>query len=417
VAFIFIYLFLLFVAPQLWIEPFVGMRVDLILYPAWIGWAAMTGRAGELFRLGPQDKFFAAWVVWIVLSITVNGFQPASSSIIENYVKWFVLYRLTVVSLPTLTHVRQVLLGVTFFGLILAIEGIQHMYSSSGTGWAGQGFAWMDDEAAKAGVAGRTRWINIFDGPGVFCVVYTIALPFAVRYFGKPFATGKRIFGVLLLAPLLLATVYTGSRGGFLATVGIFGLYLMSKFRISLARMVLVGGVLLAILALAPSYLTSTSDSHGSAQHRIDMWAEGVEMVTQNPVFGIGKGNFLRYTGKLIAHNSAVEIMGETGIPGLFLWLGLIYMGFKNLYAAYRETEDLEQRSFVMALGLSIAGYLLSSIFVTLEYETFYFLLALAAAVGHSLSARPICTRRDLWTIGAIMAVFFVAIKGVAMVY
>jgi O-antigen ligase len=189
------------------------------------------------------------------------------------------------------------------------------------------------------------------------------------------------------------------------------------RFRISLTRMALIGSVLLTALVLAPSYLTSTRDSQGSAQHRIEMWAEGIEMVQQNPVFGIGKGNFLRYTGRLIAHNSAIEIMGETGVPGLFLWLSFIYMAFKNLHAAYRETEDPVLRSSVMALGLSVAGYLLSSMFVTLEYETFYFLLGLTAASGNSVSVRPSFTEQDLWRMGAIMAAFFVAVKGFVMLY
>jgi len=415
--FIFIYLVLLFIAPQLWIEPFVGVRVDLYLYPVWLGWVVMSGRAGELFRLGPQDKFFAAWVVWIGVSMAVNGFQPASGDIILNYVKWFVLYRLTVASLPTLTHVHRALLLLFLFGMVLSLEGIQHMNSAGGTGWAGQGFAWIDVAAAKAGVAGRTRWINIFDGPGVFCVIYTIALPFAMRYFGKPFGAGKRVFGAVLLAPLLLATFYTGSRGGFLATVAVFGLYMVLKFRISLTRIALIGAVLLAVLALAPKYLTSTSDAERSAQHRVDMWGEGVEMVTYNPVFGIGKGNFLGYTGKLIAHNSAIEIMGETGFSGLFLWLGIIYMAFKNLYAAYRENEDPEERSYIVALGLSVAGYILSSMFVTLEYETFYFLLALPAAVGNTLSVRPSFTKEDFWRVGTIMVAFFLGVKGFVMLY
>jgi len=415
--FVFLYFVLLFIAPQLWIEPFVGMPVDFFLYPAWIGWIAMTGRAKDLLRLSTQDLFFAAWLVWIVASIAINGFEENSSSVIQDYVKWFILYRLLVVSLPTLPQVRRVSLMLLFFSLILAVEGIQQMHSPTGTGWAGQGFSWVDVEAAREGVHGRTRWINIFDGPGVFCVVYTIALPFAAQYLVKPFGAGTRVRGILLLAPLLLATFYTGSRGGFLATVGVFGLFMLTKVRISPGRMALIGGVLLAVLALAPSYLTSTSDAEGSAQHRIDMWAEGIEMVRYQPVFGIGRGNYLRYTNRLIAHNSAIEIMGETGFPGLFLWLGIIYMGFKNLLAAYREIEDPVSRSFVLALGLSVAGYIMSSMFVTLEYETFYLLLGLTAAVGNTLTTPPKFTRSDFWKMGAIIAVFFVVVKAVVMLY
>lgn len=147
------------------------------------------------------------------------------------------------------------------------------------------------------------------------------------------------------------------------------------------------------------------------------MWAEGVEMVRYNPVFGIGKGNFLSYTSKLIAHNSAIEIMGETGAPGLFLWLGIIYMGYKTLLAGYRKSEDLRVQSYIVAIGLSIAGYLLSSMFVTLEYETFYFLLAISAAVGNTLQVSPRFAWRDLWLLGGTMMSFFIAVKLVAILY
>lgn len=415
--FILIYLISLFIAPQLWIEPFVGLRVDLFMYPAWLGWIAMTGRAAELFRLRAQDKFFLAMLVWIVVTIAVHGFHENSEKIIQNYIKWFVLYRLVVVSLPTLTDLRRTTVMLLGFGMILAVEGIQQMHSATGIGWAGQDFAWMDEQAAAAGVAGRTRWINLFDGPGVFCVVYTISLPFAMQYLARPFPVQRRLLAVLLIVPLLVATYYTGSRGGFLATVGVFGLYLLTKVNISPSRMMLVGAAMLGVLVLAPSHLTSTSDSHGSAQHRIDMWAEGVEMVQQNPVLGIGKGNFLRYTSRLIAHNSTVEIMGETGLPGLFFWLGIIYMGFKTLVAGYRESQEAVDRSCILAIGLSVAGYLLSSMFVTLEYETFYFLLALTAAAGNNLTAKPLFTRRDFWILCSIMVGVFVTVKGVVMMY
>lgn len=358
--FILLYLISLFIAPQLWIEPFIGLRVDILLYPAWLGWIVVTGRTLELFRFRAQDKFFLAMLLWIVVTVLVNGIRENSDKIIQDYIKWFFLFRLVVASLPTFTDVRRTILMLLGFGVILAVEGIQHMHSETGIGWAGQGFAWMDEEAAKAGIAGRTRWINLFDGPGVFCLVYTITLPFAMQYLGKPFPARRRLIALLLLVPLLLATYYTGSRGGFLATIGVFGLYLLTKIKISPAQMLMVGVVMLTVLVLAPAHLTSTRDSHGSAQHRIDMWAEGIEMVQQNPVFGIGKGNFLRYTSKLIAHNSTIEIMGETGLPGLFFWLGIIYMGFKTLVAYYRESNDEINRSYVLALGLSVAGYMIS---------------------------------------------------------
>ena len=204
--FILLYLISLFIAPQLWIEPFVGLRVDLFIYPAWLVWIAVTGRASALFHIQAQDKFFLAMLVWIVVASAANGFTENSNRIIQNYVKWFVLFRLVVVTLPTYTELRRTILMLLGFGIILAVEGIQHMHSGAGVGWAGQGFAWVDEQAAAAGVAGRTRWINIFDGPGVFCVVYTITLPFALQYLGQPFPVQRRLLAALAIGLLLVAT-------------------------------------------------------------------------------------------------------------------------------------------------------------------------------------------------------------------
>ena len=59
----------------------------------------------------------------------------------------------------------------------------------------------------------------------------------------------------------------------------------------------------------------------------------------------------------------------------------------------------------------------MSSIFVTLEYETFYFLLALAAAVGSTLSQKPVFTWRDFRLLCGVMLVFFISVKSFTMMY
>jgi len=110
--------------------------------------------------------------------------------------------------------------------------------------------------------------------------------------------------------------------------------------------------------------------------------------------------------------------MGETGAAGLFLWLGIIYMAYKNLLAGYRQNaENPKAQSCILAIGLSIAGYLMSSMFVTLEYETLYFLLAFAAAVGGTLSQKPVFSWHDFRLLGGVMLTFFVAVKSFTMMY
>ena len=415
--FIWIYLTALFIAPQLWVEPFIGVRVDLFIYPAWLLWILATGRGRELVRFRAQDLFFIGMLAWIVLSAMVNAAGERTVPALIGYFKWFVLYRLVFATITDLSRIRSALLAVLFFGMVLAAEGIQHMHSPDGLGWAGQSFGWMDDNAAAAGVAGRTRWINIFDGPGVFCVAYTISLPVAIVLTVKPFPAAVRLVAAGMVVALLIATYYTGSRGGFLATVGVAGLFVLVRLRISVSRLVIAGGLVLAALAVAPGHLTTTKDSHKSAQRRVDMWFQGLEMVRWNMAFGVGKTNFAARSGRLIAHNSGVEIMAETGVPGFLLWVGMLYMAFRNIAAARARTEDAVTRSYLLALSLALAGYLMSAFFVTLEYETLYFLLALAAAAGYHAADPPAFSWKDAFFVAGAALAFFTLIKLVVMMY
>lgn len=417
-VFVLLYFFCLFIAPQVWMEPFVGVRVDFFLYPAWLGYCLFTGRLAQIFHLDSQDHFFLLMLVWIVLSMALSGWTDESPRILQNYAKWFLLYRLVIVTVGDVGRLRKVALMLLFFSALLAVEGIQHMQSQNGLGWAGQSFAWVDARAAEVGLDKRTRWTNIFDGPGVFCVVYTIALPFALFFTGAPFSRWTRILGLMLVPLLLLGIYYTGARGGYLTAIAIVGLFVALKRGISLRRLVLGGVLGIAILLVAPGYVTSTSDSHKSAQRRVEMWGKGVEMVRVNPVFGVGKGNFIRYSFRLIAHNSAIEVMAETGFVGLFLWIGIIYMGLKKLLFFQRQPSiDSVDRAYVTAVGLSIVGYLVSSMFVTLEYETFYVLLAMSAVVGRALPQPVQFASKDAILIGAFVGLFFVVAKMFVMMY
>lgn len=413
---IFLFLTTLIIAPQLWLEPFVGVRTDVIVYPLWLGMALFSG-GGKLMRFTTQDKFFAAMLFWMVITTMVNGTHDRSTEILTNYVKWFVLYKLVSTSIPTMNHLGRVSLMLIFFGVVMAIEGIQHMLNPDGIGWAGQTLGWVDVAAKEAGVTGRTQWVGIFDGPGVFCVVYTVAMPFVMQYLNPPHGAFKRLIALGLLILLGVAIYYNGSRGGFLTALGVVALFLALRYRISLVKIAVIGGIVSVLFMFAPAHLTSMTDESKSASHRVEMWVEGVEMAQQNPVFGIGKGNFGSYTGKLVAHNSAIEVMGETGLIGLYFWIGLLYFSIKNLLLYLQSTEDAATRPLVTAVLLSIIGYLISSMFVTLEYETYYFLLGLSAAVGYQLKAPPELTSRDFMMISGFTLGFFVLIKAFVMLY
>jgi O-Antigen ligase len=408
----------LMIAPQLWWGPMLDWRVDFIVYPLWAILLAVRGRLQEVWRFQALDRYFILMYVWILLSSITNGWTDTSSTQWFLYTKYFVVYRFTCASISSFQDLRRA--GYVFLALamVLAIEGIQHTHNPDGTGWAGQSFAWIDGAASEIGIKSRIRWVGIFDGPGVFCVVFTTALPFAFRYIAPPVALPLRLLALCTLAaPLALAAFYTGSRGGILATGAAVGMFIVSRFRINLRKLLLFGVLGFAALNLAPSYLTESKDSHGSAQGRVDMWAKGIEMVQSNPLFGIGKGNYARYTGRLVAHNSALEAMGETGFVGMFAWIAMIYLGFKGAAMLMRQGITAAERETTVAAVVSMGGYLVSSLFVSLETEIMYWLVGLLAGASR-LGKEPVrFERRDFLIVGGIVVFYFIAFKLYIMRY
>ncbi len=413
-----LWLVALFIAPQLWVKSILNWSVDLFIYPFWLLVVAMRRQLGTLFSMSVQDKFFLLMIVWMILSWVTNDPPAAMPVILFNYIKWYVLFRLVIATVDSPQALRHAGIAIILVAGIVAVQAIDHMNDPLGIGWAGQSFSWVDPSAQELGIDARTRWVGIFDGPGVFCVMFTVALPFALQYLAGAYPLWKRLLALFLLSPLFLYAIYsTGSRGGFLTTLAIGGGWVVSRYKISFNKLLLMGIGGAVFMVLGPAYLTSTTDSSRSAQNRVNMWIEGLEMVQFNPIFGIGKGNFGPYTGRLIAHNSGIEIMGEMGMVGLFLWVGLIYFGLRSIIARFLESTDARERELLIALGLAILGYLVSSLFVTLEYETWYVLLALAGAVTRWTKTPHLPDRRDLFVIGAISAGYFALIKAFAMIY
>ena len=412
-----LYLTALFIAPQLWVGPLVGAPVDYFLYPLWFVVVSIQGRIVNFFKFRAIDWFFLAMLGWIVVTTLANPLNVRSIPTVVDYFKWFILYRLVIISLPTFPHLRRVMWLILFFVMVLVVEGIQHKLSPSGIGWAGQPLGWVDPSVLAAGGTGRTEWVNIFDGPGVFCVIYTIGLPILLMLIGPPFGAVMRIIGYLMLGPLLLATYFSGSRGGLLAALGIFAIYLLIRLKISVTKIGIVAGIVGAAYLAAPEHLTSIRDENKSAQHRVEVWAIGVDMVTNNPIFGIGKSNYKVYTGRLIAHSSPIEIMGETGVIGLYLWVCLIYLAVKGLFLYRAGPYNDADKAYATALALIIFGYVLSAMFVTLEYETLYFLIGLCAVVANNLKDEVRYTRRDFAITALVPLVWILFVKTFATLY
>ena len=197
------------------------------------------------------------------------------------------------------------------------------------------------------------------------------------------------------LLPLLFLACFRGimvtfSRGAYLAFA--CGLYALSFFRNKACWIVLV---LIGVFVwqnpwllpkgvayrmgetvhewkandLYESDAVNTLDA--SAYQRLVIWRGAIEMIKQNPWWGVGYGAFpylIDYYAPLLniqrdAHNSYLLIAAEMGIPTLLVFLWIIGLAFWKTRWLYRHAKDPFFRAMALGWLAGLAGLLVANAF------------------------------------------------------
>jgi O-antigen ligase len=201
--------------------------------------------------------------------------------------------------------------------------------------------------------------------PNEFAMCLLMGIPFWMLIFVSSRSPVKKILSLLGLAPVFWAFFNTGSRGALIGLGALLALLLVQSSISKKIVILTVAGVgMLLISAFMPSYLkaryltfftpaapsaTSTVSEMqklrsdiDSAEGRKNLLLKSIQMTVENPLFGVGPGNFpvamfseaKRNSGNyawLVTHNSYTQISSETGIPGLVFLLMIISYAFVEL--------------------------------------------------------------------------------------
>ena len=206
---------------------------------------------------------------------------------------------------------------------------------------------------------------------------------------------GKILWSISILV-MLYAVFLTGSRGGFLALV-VAAVVALWEFAIQGRRRYLLalagfaglflflsaGGKLVGRLQ-GTFNVNDTTSAYESAQSRQQLFWRSIKVTMEHPIFGVGPGNFNQVSGTWhTTHNSLTLMSSEGGIPALFLYVLILVYGFKNVRATKRLTQGtVETRLLVRALLASLAGYAVGSLFLSVAFQFFpYILVAYTTAL------------------------------------
>ena len=136
-----------------------------------------------------------------------------------------------------------------------------------------------------------------------------------------------------------------------------------------------------------------------SAVSRQTLLETGIALTLENPVFGVGPGNFgptVVEIGKsqgfdwvpLNTHNAYTQISSETGIPGFLLYLVLIVLSVISVVSLLRQTSasgatpDAQLHLFASGMLVSLTGLLTCIFFLSEGYnQLVYFWFGIACGL------------------------------------
>ncbi len=231
----------------------------------------------------------------------------------------------------------------------------------------------------------RVRYVGTLQDPNEVALFSSATLPFAFAFYQLRPSLRRRLM-VLAVAGLVLATVLvTHSRGGLLTLCAVFAVYAVQRF--GFWRFLKYAGppalALILFLLVRDIATTSRADAADSTNERLGCMHAGVRMAVAWPVFGAGYGQFTQHH-HLVAHNAYIHAAGELGYTGMVLWVAVVYLTLKSLFAARRQcaTHDAEVgRIWGLALTTSLFGVAFGILFLSMTYHfVLWTFLGLSAA-------------------------------------
>jgi putative inorganic carbon (hco3(-)) transporter len=396
--------------------------------------ATMAALAGAIPRLlagrGPTFRatqiylaiFFVLWTAFSV--VAASRWLGGATGAIDGFRGSGLIFLLAVLHIDTLGRFR---LTVGLLGALGVLLVGQSLYSYH-TGWRARDFqireqlnadgeleevreeAAFETAASDAGAAPtsqtvivRARSLGFLNDPNDFAQALVALAPFlfAAR------TQGRRLRNALVVwlpaAAVFYGIVLTRSRGAIVAML--VALFLALRKR--LGRM---GGLAVAV-AIAVAMIAfgfaggreiGMDDSAGG---RTAAWSEGLQLLKDSPIWGVGFGAFTDYND-LVAHNSFVHCAAELGLVGYFLWLALIVTTLTEMVdLAGHEGVDVPGEEYAhaaRAMQISLAAFLAGAFFLSRSYGVMLFLLlGLGTALGD-------IGRRDLGDVGGRPALSWV---------
>ncbi len=371
-----LFIILYHLRPHEWIGAAATIRPAMItMLMAIYGTATREkGFSPSLFLKTPHDWLMVFYLGWIVVT------APSPLDTWKACYSLFLYYFIITLALSSIERMRVFMRWWAVMLVFVAIMAVASEY----------GFDPMYSYDITHGPMKGRLVLNtsIFYNPNALghSVIPAIAMMYFL-FWWKRFITFKLMY-VPMAAICGYCTFLTQSKGAFLSA---FATWVTSyMFRRPLAVQILVAAIAYTAGTAALKTLPRMTElesprAEGGIQGRIWVFTWGLETFKRTTTVvgwaGFEQG-FARISGFPKApHSSYVAVGTELGWPGLTLFVGIIYCGFKTLFLA--RTRDDEEERVRRILFVLLVSYSVSSWMVGWSTRANFFIILAVTAAFH----------------------------------
>jgi putative inorganic carbon (HCO3(-)) transporter len=174
-----------------------------------------------------------------------------------------------------------------------------------------------------------------------------------------------------LIGASLIATMYTFSRGAYLAVV--VGVLMLALFK-DRKLLLILGVFMLTWQTVVPTpvqeriMMTKSANGHleASAQERVDLWTDAKDSFMRSPLIGSGYATFQygeHVAGLGDTHNWYVKVLTETGIVGFIIVVAMLIQAFGVGFGLFRHGVDPLYRGLGLGLFLALWASVVANCF------------------------------------------------------
>jgi hypothetical protein len=374
--------------------------ITLILVP--VAWLLSGNALRGLQR--PVGRWWAFFLALLLLSTPFGVWKGGSVAMLQNYIPRSYLEFFYICAFVTSLRRCRYLMLVNIAGAVITLLTC---FKFGGVPQDGSGDRFVIKDSL------------FFSNANDLALTLLMGITAFLFFVYQP-GMGKRIVGVVGILFSIMYALKTGSRGGLLASVVLFGvIFFVSKNKLKvliLALPILAGGIIALPSATIHRLLQFGTEESASANSESDIAAinsrlERTELLKRSlyltfthPLLGVGPDQFATaVSGQdaqqgihepwLGTHNSYTQVSSECGIPALICYCAVLVFCFRSNWQLYRQTRDnpglseITNLSFCLFAGAFV--YAIATTFFHIAYSG-----ALPSLGGFSLALRLAAERQ-----------------------